>query len=105
MFKTLCIFTFKIIVRGKKLLKVTEERWLPLNGYFTEVQMDHSTLSIKKRGKYIPANQRLYIKEASPAKNNNTYLPDLRTELTVRVDWSTESHTYKPELSRAFDCY
>ena len=83
---------------------MTEERWLPLNGYFTEVRMDHSTLSIKRRCKHIPANQRLNINEGSLAKNNS-YLPDLRTELTVKVDWSIESHTYKPELSRAFDCH
>jgi len=49
--------------------------------------MDHSTLSTKKCGKHIPANQQLYFNEAKSGKNivyND--LPEMSVE-PVRVDW------------------
>ena len=57
-------------------------------------QMDHASLSIKKRGNHILANQWLYVKEAKSGQKENkkvsTYLPDFREELRVRVEWSID---------------
>lgn len=44
--------------------------------------MDHASLSIKKQGNHILANQWLYVKEAKSGQKENkkvsTYLPDFR---------------------------
>ena len=47
--------------------------------------IDHSTLSIRKRRKHIPANQRLYINEAKAGKGK-PLLFHLFTRLEGRAD-------------------
>ena len=87
--------------------------------------LDHSTLSIKKRGKHIRANQHLYIHESKSGKVSfiagwcyepsqphrvisglislreqcvYTDFPDVRAELTVRLDWFILSLPVKLKL-------
>ena len=42
----------------------------------------------QKHGKRIPASQWLYINEAKSKYLFSAYLPDMRSELMLRVDWS-----------------